>query len=162
SGKPLSACPPSLWSSVAQLVRAHRVAFMFGATLTIILVGSCAALGLMAARLDREKQAAIALTEQERSARKGRELTYEVLRRIPASPSVPGAGGPDVRYRDILDSASREVDAALGARPREAGDITLALGTAYYALGLYQDAQRLGERVLAYARRNPGRENRDL
>ncbi len=171
-GAPVSAAPASTSYRVRKFVRRNRAAVVTGAALTLALVGGIAGttIGLLrtqtqrdrAVLAEREKGESLALAEQREreakaeaeradreaeSARQSAAIARSANRFITdvISKANRGAqkGNPDVKVREVLDTAAAELDKHPEAYEPEVREATLdVIGQTYSALGLYDLAER--------------------
>lgn len=133
ANEPVDAGPPSTAYRVRKFVRRHRVGVAVVALLMLSLVGGVVgtSLALVAERTQRQRlermtefQASIFGTMQAQSL------------------------GPDARMADVLDMAAARIDGELRDDPESRSELQRSFGTAYFALGRFEDARRMYEGAL--------------
>ena len=71
------------------------------------------------------------------------------------------ARGNDIRAREILDKASKEIDTGLAKDPELQAQMMYVMGNVYESLGLYSKAESLLRRAVEIRRRTLGAQNPD-
>jgi serine/threonine protein kinase len=104
-----------------------------------------------------EKQAA-ATAEAERAARMESEAINNFLIGVFKSPD-PFQSGRSVTVAETLDNAVRMLDSSFGVAPERLARLRTTIGETYDALGLYEEAISLQEKVLSFLLEKHGEEN---
>jgi tetratricopeptide (TPR) repeat protein len=139
AGQPVTARPDSVGYRLRKFVGRNRVAVAAAAVVTIALLSATVfATGQASARA---RALAVAEAERARSEQLN-DFLIDIFRE-----SEPGAGG-EVTARQLLDAGARRIDFALDARPQVQASMAQAIGEAYGALGLYDQADSLIARAL--------------
>lgn len=145
-GNPVEARPPSHLYRWRKTVQRHRLLFGAGTTIALLLIGSVAVLSSIALELDRQRQLAQdaeANANRERTlaetAREESDAVTRFLTEMLADLS-PYRSGPDVKVREVLESAAREIDDRFEASLTLRARVQHTIAAAYYGLGLYLDA----------------------
>jgi len=133
AGDPVEAHAPGAWYQLRKLVRRHRLAFAFLLTVVVLLAGFSVVLGIQAARIRTQRDAA-------QSAAARAEAINEFLLRMVSSPT-PYLEGKDVRVVDLLEQAGGDIDKSFAAQPEVRAELHLTIGEVYRQLGLYDEAQ---------------------
>ena len=158
-GEAVEACPPSASYRLRKFVRQHRTgAAAAAAVAAALLLGVAGTTGaLLRARAAQhraeaaEKDARDGKAAAEREAARAtsaNEIFNDIL--AAANPDSP-AGGRDVRVADRLDAAAAQVEVRFGGQPEAEINALRTLGTAYSALGLHVEAERVLQRAHALA-----------
>ncbi len=139
--EPVSAMPPTALYRLGKYARRHRV---------LLSVASLVVFGFASAAIFSAVQARTARLQRDRAERV-KAFLIDVL----GAPS-PGADGREVRVIDVLAKARERAEHDLQSDPAVLADVRLTLGTTYYNLSLYAEAEPLLRAALADARRLTG------
>lgn len=139
--EPVSAVPPTAKYRLGKYARRHRI---------LLGVSSVMMLGFAGAAVFSAMQARTAGLQLDRAERV-KAFLIEVL----GAPS-PGADGRGVRVIEVLEKAKERADHDLQADPIVLADVRLTLGTTYYNLSLYDEAEPLLRSAVADTRRLTG------
>jgi serine/threonine protein kinase len=145
--RPVEARPAGAGYRLKKYVRRHRVGVAVTAGATGLLVAFAVMQGVQLRRTTRERDRANRITEFMTGM-------FKV-----SDPSE--ARGNSVTAREILDKASKDIDAGLAKDPELQAQMMTVMGNVYEALGLYQRAQSLLERSVEVRRRVLGPNNPD-
>jgi eukaryotic-like serine/threonine-protein kinase len=139
--KPISARPDTIRYRAAKFVRRNRTAVVL-ATLALIAVIAGVTGTLIQARTAR-RQRDFAFSERDRANRITDFMTamFKV-----SDPSETVGNG--VTAREILEKASKDINAGLAKDPELQAQMMHVMGNVYYNLGLYDQAQSLLERAI--------------
>ncbi len=146
AGEPVEAVPPSAAYRIRKLVRRHKLAFSFAATVLVLFIVFALAVTVQALRI---------ATERDRANR----ITQFMVGMF-SVPNPSQARGNSVTAREILDKSANEVDASLRSEPEVQADLMRAMAESYNGLGLYPRARDLMTRVVEIERRALGPRNR--
>jgi serine/threonine protein kinase/tetratricopeptide (TPR) repeat protein len=130
--EPISARPPSTIYQLRKLAQRHRWPFAFATTFVILLVAFVITLSIQLQAQHRER------TRAETEATKATRIS-EFLQDMLASVN-PAEKNVDVRVRELLDDAARQVDFGLAEEPETEAALRRTIGNTYLALGLYEEA----------------------
>jgi len=154
-GQPVLAQPESVWYRARKFVLRNKLGVASAASVVLAL-GAGFGIALW--------QTHVARTEQQRADTQAATakavtefLQNDVLAQ--ASPNTTGpasAPDPELRVRTALDRASARIGARFEKQPLVEAAIRQTIGEAYLDLGIYAEAQRHFERVLALRRRALG------
>ena len=139
--EPISAVPPTALYRLGKYARRHRV---------LLSVAALVIFGFAGAAIFSAAQARTARLQRDRAERV-KAFLIDVL----GAPS-PGADGREVRVIDVLAKAKERAEHDLQSDPMVLADVRLTLGTTYYNLSLYDEAEPLLRGALADARRLKG------
>lgn len=139
--EPVRAMPPKVSYRLGKYARRHRI---------LLSVSCLVMLGFAAAAVFSTIQARTARLQRDRAERV-KAFLIDVL----GAPS-PGADGRDVRVIDVLAKAKERAEHDLKTDPLVLADVRLTLGTTYYNLSLYDEAEPLLRTALAETRRLTG------
>lgn len=139
AGQPVTARPDTMGYRLRKFLGRNRVAVAAAAVVTMALVGATVFATSQASA--RARALAVAEAERERSEQLN-DFLIDIFRE-----SEPGAGG-EVTARQLLDAGARRIDFALDAHPRVQASMAQAIGEAYGALGLFNQADSLIARAL--------------
>jgi len=143
--EPIAARRPTPAYRAARFVRRHRLG---------VLASTLAALALLATAAVATAQAVRAARNEARALHEA-ETALEVSRFMQDLFASVEHGRHDTTLRDALDDAARRLDAgALRGRPAIEAPVRNAVGNAYRALGLLDDAERHMTLALEIARRD--------
>ena len=145
SHEPVMARPASFAYRLRKYVRRHRVGVAVAAGLLILLTSFAIMQAMQLRRITRERDRANRITDF-------MTTMFEV-----SDPSE--ARGNTITAREVLDKASKEIEAGLATDPDVQAQMMSVIGTVYGKLGLYSKAQSLIERAVADKRRVLGPEN---
>jgi serine/threonine protein kinase/Tfp pilus assembly protein PilF len=139
--EPISARPDTIRYRTAKFVRRNRTAVVL-ATLALIAVIAGVTGTLIQARTAR-RQRDFAFSERDRANRITDFMTgmFKV-----SDPSETVGNG--VTAREILEKASKDINAGLAKDPELQAQMMHVMGNVYYNLGLYDQAQSLLERAI--------------
>ncbi|MCC6407702.1 MAG: serine/threonine protein kinase, partial [Planctomycetes bacterium] len=152
--EPIAARPPSTRYRAARFVERNRV--LVGAALVAVAAVGLGVIGLVVGMLEARRQRAEALDQGDAQREINRFLTDDLL--AAASPDREGEGAT---MRQVLDRASRHVDARFPGRPLIAAAVHHALGEAYAELGAFDDAERHLARAVELRRAHAGAQSAD-
>jgi len=151
--EPIVARPPSKAYRFQKLVRRHKLVFAATALMAMVLVAATGISTWQAIRATRaEKLAGERLAESEAISK----FLGEVFR----SPD-PAREGRTITVAETLSNAVNKLESDLTNQPARRAEFQAALGTTYFALGIYSEAVPLQEKVLAYYRSASGPEHPD-
>jgi serine/threonine protein kinase len=134
--EPVLARSPSRIYRTKKYVRRHRLGVAIATTLTFLLIGFGAAMAFQAQRVSRERDRA---NREARSSKRISDFMVGMFR--VSSPSE--ARGNSVTAREILDKASKNIDASLTNDPDVQARMQFTMGDVYKNLGLFQQAEKL-------------------
>ena len=132
--QPIVARPPSTTYQLRKLVTRHRTAAWLLLTLACVLVGSTITMAVLYQGQRREREKAVLEAEKARGV-------SDFLSNMLTSMDPEQASGKDVTVREVLVAASRDVAQDLDHNPDVAAALQTAMGRAYLALGLYDEAE---------------------
>jgi serine/threonine protein kinase/tetratricopeptide (TPR) repeat protein len=147
--KPIVAKPPSVMGRIDKWTRRHKYLTRSAiVVVTLIAVG----LGIGAVLLDRQKQRAV--TAEETATAVKDFFVYDLLRFAAADRQAEERGGgvqvdPDLKVRDVLLRAAREIDGKFSNQPLVEAEIRNTLGSTLNAIGLPVQAVPQLERARA-------------
>ncbi len=143
--RPILARPASAAYRLRKYVARNRVLATAGALVAVLLVVFVGMLAYQLQRTTRERDRANRITEF-------MTKMFEV-----ADPSE--ARGNSVTVREILDKASKTIEADLNKDPQLQGQMMSVMGDVYHRLGLYSKAEPLLRHAMEIERRELGPEN---
>ena len=133
--RPVEARPASAAYRLRKYARRHRVAVGVVSGLAAVLIAFAITQAIQLRRITRERD------------RADRVTAFMINMFKVSDPSE--ARGNSVTAREILDKASKEIDAGLGKDPQVQSQMMDAMGLVYQNLGLYPRAQALVEKAIA-------------
>ena len=139
--EPVSAVPLTAHYRLGKYARRHRI---------LLSVASLVILGFAGAAVFSAVQARTARLQRDRAERV-KAFLIDVL-----GAPAPGADGREVRVIDVLAKARERAEHDLRTDPIVLADVRLTLGTTYYNLSLYDEAEPLLRSALAETRRLTG------
>ena len=143
--EPVLARPASAAYRARKYVRRHRVGVAVAAAAALLLISVAVAQGFELRRIKRERDRADRVTEFMTGM-------FKV-----SDPSE--ARGNDIRAREILDRASKEIDSGLKQDPELQAQMMHVMGNVYKSLGIYPQAESLLGHALEIRRRTLGANN---
>ena len=143
--EPVVARPASSWYRARKYIRRHRfgVAVTAGAAALLVSLAFVQALDLRRTRRERD--------------RADRVTQFMIGMFKVSDPSE--ARGNDIRAREILDKASKEIDTGLAQDPELQAEMMQIMGNVYESLGLYQESESLLRRAVDIRQRTLGPRN---
>jgi serine/threonine protein kinase len=147
SHEPVLARPASASYRARKYVRRHPVGVGVAAGLVLLLAGFAGTQALQLRRITRERDRANRVTGF-------MEGMFKV-----SDPSE--ARGNSITAREVLDKASKDIDAGLARDPELQAEMMHVMGNVYRNLGLFPRAQQLFQRSADIQRRVLGPENAD-
>lgn len=144
--EPVVARPSSKSYRIKKYVQRHRVGVAAAAVLVLLLVGFGVTQFLQVKRITRER---------DRADRVTRFVTGMFKLSNPSE-----ARGNKITVREVLDKASKDVNAGLSQDPEVQAGMMDAMGEVYQNLGLYSQAQPLLEQAVSIRSRVLGPQNR--
>ena len=139
--EPIGARPDTVAYRAAKFVRRNRTAVTLASLALIVTIGGVAGT-LYQARLAR-KQRDSAVRERDRASR----ITEFMAGMFKVSDPTESRGN-SITAREILDKASKEIDAGLKSDPQTQAQLMDVMGNVYGSLGLYAKAQPLLKRAV--------------
>ena len=143
--EPVLARPASVAYRARKYVRRHRVGVTLAAAAALLLVSVAVAQALELRRIKRERDRADRVTEFMTGM-------FKV-----SNPSE--ARGNDIRAREILDKAAKEIDTGLAKDPELQAQMMHVMGNVYASLGIYSQAESLLRHAVEIRRRTLGARN---
>jgi serine/threonine protein kinase len=135
--------PPSATYKLRKFVRRNRVAVSAGAVVAAALLAGLvlAVAGLAQAQRERDRAIAAerAATDESEKAHAINEFLSNMLKSVNPLTAV----GKDVTVREVLDRGAEDIGDSLDEHPGVRAAVLDAIGTSYYGLGLYKDAEPL-------------------
>jgi non-specific serine/threonine protein kinase/serine/threonine-protein kinase len=150
--EPVLAHPPSAAYHASKFVRRHGWAVAAAASAVVLLIAFAATMAFQARRIAAERDRA---SRQAEAAQRIANFMKGMF--IVSDPSQ--ARGNSITARQLLDGASKEVDAGLAKDPETQAQLMDVMGEVYESLGLYPQAQPLFEHALDIQRRVHGPRN---
>ncbi len=147
SHEPVVARPASSSYRLQKYVRRHRVGVSVAAGLVFLLAGFAVLQSVQLRRITRERDRASRITDFMTGM-------FKV-----SNPSE--ARGNSITAREVLDKASKDIDAGLAKDPDLQAQMMDVMGQVYDNLGLYARAQALLQQAVDIRRRVLGPENPD-
>ncbi len=146
AGRAVSAHPPSAAYQLRKLVQRHRVGVAFAGTVFVLLLGFAVAMSMQ--------------YREQRIERLRAERMNAFLQTMMGSANPTRARGADVRMRDVLDAAAKELD-ALHDEPEVEGAAAMTMAYSYEMLSELEPAEALARRAIAAFTAAQGPEGRD-
>ena len=145
--EPVVARRAGAWYRTRKYVRRHRVAVGVGATAAVLLIAFAVAQTVELQRVRRERDRADRVT-----------AFMSGMFKV-SDPSE--ARGNDIRAREILDKASKDIDTGLAKDPELQAQMMDVMGNVYVSLGLFPKGESLLRRAVDIRRRTLGVEDAD-
>jgi tetratricopeptide (TPR) repeat protein len=136
----------------AEFLRLRRWWLTAGAVLTLLLLAAIGALVLQGLRL----------AEMRAMAERDQARTHEIvasMERVFEEAPVGHTQGREAASRDLLDHAARSFQQDLAGQPETQADLLMALGHAYFRMGLLEEAAASFQTALAIRQRLFGAEH---
>jgi eukaryotic-like serine/threonine-protein kinase len=143
--EPVQARPASTGYRARKYIRRHRVAIGVAGIAAVLLIAFAVAQTIELRRTRRERDRADRVTEFMTGM-------FKV-----SDPSE--ARGNDIRAREILDNAAKEIDTGLAEDPELQAEMMQVMGNVYDSLGLYSKAESLLRQAVEIRRRTMGANN---
>jgi eukaryotic-like serine/threonine-protein kinase len=154
SYEPVAARPASAAYRLQKYVRRHRLAVSIAAAALLVLVAFSIMQAIQIRRITQERDRTA--RERDRANRIADFMTR--MFRV----SDPGqARGNSITAREVLDGASKEIDAGLAKDPEMQAQMMHTMGEVYYNLGLYKEAESLLQRAMDIRSKVLGPESRE-
>jgi serine/threonine protein kinase/Tfp pilus assembly protein PilF len=150
--EPVSARPASAAYRLQKYVRRHRLAVSVAGAGLVLLIAFAAMQAIQIRRITAERDR----TARERD-RANRISDFMTKMFKVSDPSE--ARGNSITAREVLDSASKDIDSGLAEDPELQARMMDIMGTVYDNLGLYPRAEALTRRSLDILRKSSGEEN---
>ncbi|MBI4473640.1 MAG: serine/threonine protein kinase [Acidobacteria bacterium] len=144
-GDPVGAGPPSTTYRMGKFIRKHRVWLATAAAFAFVLVAGVIVSTWLAIRAGRAEQEARAINEFLQN-----DLLAQASANQQARPDMKP--DPDLKVRTALDRAAARIGNKFEKQPLIEASIRQTIGSTYYDLGVYADAERHLERALALRR----------
>jgi eukaryotic-like serine/threonine-protein kinase len=145
--EPVQARPASAGYRARKYIRRHRIAIGVTSIAVVLLIAFAVAQTIELRRTRRERDRADRVTEFMTGM-------FKV-----SDPSE--ARGNDIRAREILDKASKDIETGLAKDPELQAQMMHVMGSVYKSLGLYSKAESLLRRAVEIRRRTLGATNAD-
>ena len=145
--EPVLARPASALYRARKYIRRHRIGVAVSGAVAVLLISAAVAQTFELRRTRRERDRADRVTEFMSGM-------FKV-----SNPSE--ARGNDIRAREILDKASKDIDTGLAKDPELQAQMMQVMGNVYDSLGLYSRAESLLSRAVGIRRRTLGARNPD-
>jgi serine/threonine protein kinase len=145
--EPVLARPASGLYRARKYIRRHRIGVAVWAAAAALLISAALAQTFELRRIRRERDRADRVTEFMTGM-------FKV-----SNPSE--ARGNDIKAREILDKASKNIDTGLAKDPELQAQMMTVMGNVYDSLGLYNKAESLLNRAVGIRRRSLGVRNPD-
>ena len=145
--EPVLARPASAAYRARKYVRRHRFGVAVAATAAVLVVSVAVAQAFELRRIRRERDRADRVTEFMSGM-------FKV-----SNPSE--ARGNDIRAREVLDRASKEIDSGLAKDPELQAQMMHIMGGVYESLGLFAKAESLLRHAVEIRRRTLGADSAD-
>jgi serine/threonine protein kinase/tetratricopeptide (TPR) repeat protein len=157
--QPVVASPPSALYRLRKFRRRHRVGVTVAATLVAVLVAFAVTTAIQARRIGLERDRA---NREAEVARTVNEFLQNDLLAVASANTQARPGtkpDPELTVRTALDRAAARVQDRFATQPLVEAAIRLTIGTTYYELGLYAEAERQLERAVELRRQRLGEED---
>jgi tetratricopeptide (TPR) repeat protein len=154
--EPVSATPPSVGYQFRKFARRHKAALRVAAVVAAVLVAATAISSWQAIRATRAKKETAETLKQvsaerdaKEQARKDAQAISTFLSEVFQSPD-PARDGRTITVAETLDKAAKKLDTELPTQPAQRAKLQATLGNTYRALGLYDQAIALQEKVRGF------------
>ena len=160
--QPILARPPSAIYQIRKLAARHRVPFLLGLTLFLVVTTSAVVAGVLSFQLASERDNALAAQENEAEARVEAEQVSDFLVKLIGSSDPEKAGQKEPRLRDILAEGATHLESELVDQPLVQARLMTVMGSVRSRLGDWAESQVLLESALAIRKRELGKSHLDL
>jgi eukaryotic-like serine/threonine-protein kinase len=143
--EPVLARPASALYRARKYIRRHRIGVAISATAAVLLISAAVAQTFELRRIRRERD------------RADRVTAFMTGMFKVSNPSE--ARGNDIKAREILDKASKDIDSGLAKDPELQAQMMQVMGKVYESLGLFSKADSLLSRSAAIRKRVLGAKN---
>ena len=152
AGEPVEAARPSQWYALGKFVRRNKLTVGATAVLVVLLAVIAVGMSLLAARVTREREAA--LRERSRAQQISRFLRSMFEN---ADPFV--SSGKKLSAQDLMDLGAKRVHGELAAQPDVQSELLDTIGAAYKNLGDYERAEAMMRAAIAAQERAFGKDS---
>ncbi len=163
----VTARPPSKSYQLQKFARRNKAAFRVAAVISVLLVAATAVSSWLAVRATRAERRAVetlkevaAERDAKDKARKEAEAVSTYMSEVFQSPD-PNRDGRTITVAETLDTAVKKLESDLSDQPETRVKLQATLGNTYIALGLYQQAIPLLEKVRNYHHATRGSDHPD-
>ena len=140
--QPIQARPPSSVYLLTKMVSRHKASFTFAASVVVILAAFAITMTIQADRIAWERDRA---NQEAASASEVADFLVGLFR--VSDPSE--ARGNTITAREVLDRGRQRIERELGDRPFTQSRLNETIGSVYYNLGLFEEAERPLQEALA-------------
>jgi eukaryotic-like serine/threonine-protein kinase len=162
AGEAVEAHPPSRWYRARKLVARHRLASALVAVIAALGIAFVATTLDQAAKLEIERDAALAARKREFAGRceaerrqAASEASIKFLLEDMIGAADPALGGRDLSLVEAVDKASARVGKKFAASPELEAAVRRSIGEVYHKLARYPEAERELRRAVALWRKIP-------
>ena len=148
TGYPVHARTDNWQYRSGKFIRRHKAGVSAAVVVALALIGFSIAMGMLAKRATRERLAA--------------QRESQFLQGIFEAATPDRTHGRPITPRDLLDQGVERVNQELGEDPELQGNLLDAIGKAYSAIGVYDQAEILLARAYAVRRKTLGENNIDV
>ncbi len=157
---PILARPPSIYYQMSKYAKRHKAGFTGAIAVLMALI-----LGVMGTtygfiRAVEQRTIAEGRLQEAQQAQDESEIVTSLLSRIIESVN-PRDLGRDVLVLDLLDEACQGINEDLTTNPLVKAKLHQTIGTSYFSLGQYANAEKQLEKALTLRRRELGRHHSD-
>ncbi|HKQ48264.1 MAG TPA: tetratricopeptide repeat protein [Phycisphaerae bacterium] len=167
-GEPIEAKRDSAWYVLTKSLRRHTLAVAVAAGFVVLVSGSALALGIMYrgkaaeyARAERQRGEAVMARDRAEKAAGQASAVTQFLENMLSSADPEEGSGHEVKVVDVLKRASGQATEALAKQPEVQVAVRRALGSSYFGLGQYSEAEGEFIAALQIARQFLGEEHQD-
>lgn len=160
--QPILAHPPSSLYQLRKLAKRHKLVVAFAGTVLALIIAFGVVAGVLAGRLAREREAALAAKENEATARRVSEHIALFMDNTLSSAHPDIARGRELGVREVVDEAARRLEVELSDQPVVASAIHDTLGRTYHSLGLSEQAEAHLRKALALRTEIHGEDHSDV
>jgi len=141
AGQPIVAHPPSSLYQLRKLFRRHKLLVSAVAVVFTLTLGFAIVTAVMAARLAREREAALVARTHAENARKVSDRIGTYLDNMLSSVRPDIARGRELTVREVVDQAAAQIDVELADQAEVAAAAHDTVGRSYHGLGLHDMAE---------------------
>jgi eukaryotic-like serine/threonine-protein kinase len=152
--KPVLARPDTVWYRTRKYVRRHFLAVGMSAAIVLLLGAFFVLQGIQLRQTRSERDRAN--RERDRATRITSFMTGMFKMSDPSE-----SRGNSITAREVLDKASKNISQEKGYDPEQQAQMMHVMGTVYYGLGLYKEAEPLLTQALDIRRRVLGQNHPD-
>ncbi|MEP7367175.1 MAG: serine/threonine-protein kinase [Acidobacteriota bacterium] len=152
AGEPVEAAKQSNWYALTKFVRRNKLSVGAGAVLFVLLAAVAVGMSLLAARVTREREAAL------RERTRAQQISL-FLRSMFENADPCLSDGKKLSARDLMDLGAERMRKELATQPDVQSELLETMGTAYKNLGEYARSEAMMQAEMAAQERAFGKDS---